>query len=248
MASGLGAVAVVALLLATGVLPLGAAGPWENGITYLRAEELAAGAVPPPYTGATSVLAAVGVASRTGGTLPVSALAAYLSSNCTVTPLGGYPFDGEMAVPVFYGSFGAGRSPFWVVVFQTSSSGPYIVTAVTDGMAEPVAELSGPACAPSGYAVNPLPDGVVDSPTAARAAWDAEGAGYAEYLGASTLVMAAFGGTSGLPYFPPLWLLVYAPCDPVLGGTSPAPAGFVALSLTTAAPLFTTVQNVGCPP
>ena len=137
------AVAVVVLLVLTGILPLFPAKPSSNGIPYSRAMELASSALPAPFAGSSRLLVAFGIASTTGGTLSAASFANATTTNCTVTELAGYPPSGLMTIPAFSGTFSSGLSPFWVAVFEASSTGPFVVVPVVLGSASPAAELSG---------------------------------------------------------------------------------------------------------
>ncbi len=242
------AVAIVALLLLTGIIPLFVT-PTSTGIPYSEAEPKAASAVPAGYGPFPLVLGATAVDSRPGAVFSAARFTNNTTASCTVTHLAGYPASGNLSVPAFSGGFDSGVSPFWVFVFTAGASGPYAVVAVVDEAAVPLAVLSGTNCPTIFSGARPLPAQLADSPQAATAAWGAGGGSvYVNHTAnASTLTMTAFGGAPSGILTVPVWLFLYSACAPIAGGTVATPAWVAAVNLTTTSFVGRAGISVNCP-
>jgi hypothetical protein len=241
--------AVVLVLIGTGILPLfPPTAAWE-GIPYSRAYTLANDSVPAGLGIHGKVLIATAIDARNATTLSPSALVANATANCTVTNLSGLPPSGQLYVPPFAGSFSAGIAPWWIFVFEAGANGPFAIVAVVNTTAFALAELSGPKCTTSSAGLDPLPSGVVDSPTAALAAWNGTGAGYVgAHPNATTLTMTAFGGiTVIVPVYPASWLFVYGSCSPLAGGSVSSTARVATVGLTSGSFVSGAPYSIHCP-
>ncbi len=249
--AGVGAAAVVALVVLAWLLPTLSAPPAADGISYAQAKPIALGGLPSGFPAAPTVLFAVAVDARSPTVLSASSLGTNTTTNCTLTKLSGYPPSGTFVVRAFDGSLGSGLAPFWGFVFEATASGPYAVIAVNGTVAVPAAVLSGSGCLTSFgtfESFRPLPALVSDSPVAAAAAWGSTGSAYvAQNPNATTLTMAVFGGTTSAPFAPPAWGFVYGPCTPLSAGTVSTPAWIIAIGISSAAVLTAGSYTIGCP-
>lgn len=245
----LGAVAVVAILLLTGVLPWLRPSAPPSAVPFSQARPAALHAVPSLLLPQPVLLVAFAIDARNATALAPSAFSNNTTANCTLTPLPDYPASGKVVVPAYSGSFASGDSPFWVFVFESGSGGPFVLVAVVNASATALAELSGANCGTGSTVPSPLPTDVVDSPAAAVVAWNVTGAAYlAGHPNATTLTLTAYGGTSsGFPTLPPLWLFAYAPCSPLSGGTVNVTARVAAVGLVSGSFYGSTPVSVGCP-
>ncbi|HTT15752.1 MAG TPA: hypothetical protein VMH49_00110 [Thermoplasmata archaeon] len=194
---------------------------------------------------------AVGVDARLPTSVPVASLSSDLGSNCTLGPVGTSELPSQLEIPAFAGSFASGVAPLWIVLLVPGSGGGVAVAAVRSGAPTVVGEVGGAGCALLDAGYTPLPAGTVDSPAVASLAWSAAGHDYVTAdPNLTTVAFAVFGGASvtslGLSG---VWAVVYAPCDPILGGTTSEPSDIATMNLTTGALLdFTANVDLDCPP
>ncbi len=249
LAAGLGVGgALVVALVGTGVIPLFVGSPGAS-VPYSTADRAATASLAPPANGSWALVGALGLDDRSAGTVAVANLTAALSSGCTATPLAGAPAAGELYLPAFAGAFSAGVAPVWLVLFEAATGGPYAVVAVLNGSAAPLVELSGGSCELEGGGVHVLPAGAVDSPPVAQNVWSAAGSSWTAVDPSLTSVLFAVagGGTYDGISISATWAVLYAPCDPLLGGPTPATGYLAVVGLTSAAVEETLGTTVDCP-
>lgn len=244
------AVAVVAALFATGTIPWRRAAS-VSGVDFARARSAAESATGAELGGSWLASGGVGVDVRLPTSVPTTNLTSVVGTNCTASALPGGTLPSQLLVPPFAGSFGSGLAPFWLFVLAESSTKEVVVTEVLNGTATPLATVGGAECAVNGPVDHPLPAATVDSPAVAGLAWQAAGQEYVSgNPSLTTVALAAFaGGTYSGISIPGLWAVVYAPCDPLLGGTVAESADVAAMNLTSGALIgFGSGVTVDCPP
>lgn len=242
------AVAVVAALFATGVIALHH-GSSTNAIAFHRAEADSLAATADGLGGTWTAIGGFGLDERSVTTVPTSDLAGLLGTDCVATPLDGQAPPTAVIVPSYSGSFGSGLSPFWVLFVTNSTPGVYVVVEVLNGTAEAIAQVGGSGCSFTGTTAVPLPDGILDSPAIASAAWDDLGQSWVTTApNLTSVALGAFGGgTSSGVAVPGYWAVVYAPCDPLLGGSVQDSAFIALFNLTVGSLVDAFSHAVDCP-
>ncbi len=241
------AVAILALIF-TGVLPLfGTNGP--TGLTFADAGRAALASAGQSLGGTWQVLGGVGLDDRVSSVLTVGNLSSTMYPNCTPTPLSGAPLSGELVVPTFAGTFSSGLAPFWLVQLEGSVSGPFVLVAVEEQNTLPLLEASGTGCLTPGTLPQPIPNGTVDSPVAAATAWGSAGSSWTRTDPAlSSLTMGVYGpGSLRSVAYSGAWTFVYAPCNPLAGGSVNETAFWAQVNLTTGAYLAGLSTSIACP-
>jgi hypothetical protein len=240
-------VGVVAALLATGVIsPHRSSGSLEP---FSQAEATSLQAASFELGGAWETVGALGFDDRAGTSLSATDLAGYLGPNCTATPLLGGLALPRLVIPPYRGSFGSGLAPVWIVLLTSTDHASSVVVDVANGTALPVAEIGGAGCSLSGASVPTLPSHTVDSPTIAAEAWNDLGKSWvAVEPNLTTVTLAAFAGGSFQGFVTSgLWATIYAPCNPLIGGSSAQTALFAAFNLTDGSLSGSTTHTVDCP-
>jgi hypothetical protein len=247
-----GAIAVAGLsfvaLVATGVITLG--GPGGSGaVPYSEARAASAATLAQNVGGNWTVVAATGVDDRSPTTVSLANASTFLGPNCTPVAPPGPPGPTELNVPSYSGPWSSGLSPFWILVLETTSTPRYGIAAVVDGSTEDSAPLNGTGCASALGTLTPLPPATVDSPTAAKVAWNSEGSmvvGVDPNLSSETMIAIGSYTHSGVTLTRE-WIVEYAACGPFVTG-SVSDAAFVAvLNLTTAAFSTAISTSTHCP-
>ena len=242
-------VGIVAALLGTGVIP------WDHstahGVVALhQAVSASLAAVASTLGGSWSVVGAIGFDERTATNLSVSNISELLGANCTATPWLGGALPPSLVVPPFSGSFGSGLAPLWIVFVTDTSGGSIVVVEVLHGSAVPLAQVGGAHCQASGTKAHPLPATTVDSPVVAGTAWDELGSSWVKVEpNLTSLTMAAFGAGSYAGVAEPgVWGIVYSPCNPLQGGSTPQTAFLAVFNLTTGGLTDSFSHGLECPP
>jgi hypothetical protein len=168
------AVAVVFLLLLSLVFFGGDSGSSNGGavaVSFSSARGTAANGSPP---GSWDLVVAEGLNLANATTLMTNLTSV---KNCTVTSFsGGIP--SSISIPSFQGNLASGVATDWVFAYVQPSTGAELEILVSNGLANPVIELSGTACAVSLNTFRAIPSDVVDSPAAAAAVAAAGGGAF----------------------------------------------------------------------
>lgn len=122
----------------------------------------------------------------------------------------------QVTVPGYNGSYSTGLAEiWWVTLVSGTSAAARLYVAVQNGSAYEVGMGKAPTCPP----VSPLPGGLVDSATAASAAFATRDG--QEFLANVTHANASYELLAGLPTFGtppiPLWLLTFDGCKGAYG-------------------------------
>jgi len=244
LAVGIG---VVATLVATGVIDWHPAA--SNSVAFREAESLSLTAVSSGLGGSWSVLGAVGFDDRTATTVTASDLTDLLGSNCTASPLPGAPLSLSLVIPAFSGSFGQGVAPLWIVFVTSGSGGSFVVVEVAGGSASPLAKIGGTNCSFTRGTAQPLPATTVDSPLVAGTTWSEMGSSWVRVEPDLTSVtLAAFGAGTYLGVVESgVWAVIYAPCNPLLGGSVEETALLAAFNLTSGDLTASFSHGLDCP-
>jgi hypothetical protein len=212
------AVAVVLLLLLS-LVGFGGGGT-SNGdsmaVPYSSAESTGAQAAAPH--GTWDLASAFGLDLANAVTIPLNLSA---EANCTVTSYAGL-LPSSLTIPSFTGNLASGVASEWLLEYLEPSTGYELAVAVTDGVANLVFEVSGPACSNTNSSMM-LPRNAVDSTTAASAVAASGGAAFlqAHPTGVS-LEMLLFPEFTG-EFNPGVeWVFSYTTCPITL--TSPPPS------------------------
>ena len=210
-------VAVVGIVL-SGFRALTLAGPGDPGngsappysLASQAANKVAAGASGGPW----DLVVAAGVHLEVATTAAANGT---VGSGCTYTSPEGGPPPPSVFVPRYEGSFSAGGSPWWGMIYFQPTSHEVLLVEVVNGSAYATVVASG-SCTSTFQNYTTIPANVVDSPTAASAAWRGGGSTFLSTHSNESfnVVLALLGGgsacvlTSG-----PCWLIEYTPCDPL---------------------------------
>lgn len=245
------AAAVVATLIVSGVIPLQPK-PATGGVPFSDARAASLAALAHLSGGPwTTVVGAVGVDVPTGTNVSAANATSLLGTNCTLGPVNGTPVASTLHVSAFSGQFDSGLAPFWLVILTNGTKTGFVAVDVEDQNATAFATLAGDGCLPSGSSAKTLPEVMLDSPSAAGDAWNDFGNGWAaaDHNLTSQLMVAYPGGSfEGFPIqIPAVWAMVYAPCNPLLGGSSSEPGFIAAVGLTSGSPLDGISHDVSCP-
>ena len=243
------AAGIVAALLGTGVIPWGRS--TANGsVAFLRADSKSLAAVAQALGGSWSVLGAVGFDERTAEDLSVSNVSRLVGANCTLAALPGGTLPAALVVPSFPGSFGSGLAPMWIVFVTDLGAGSVVAVEVLDGSAVLLGQIDGTHCPSGSLGGHPLPATTVDSPVVAGTAWNEMGSSWVKADPSLTsLTMAAFGAGSYAGVAEPgVWGIVYSPCNPLLGGSTPQTAFLAVFNLTTGGLTDSFSHGLDCPP
>jgi len=241
---------VILALVAAGVFSSTGSSRGGANPTYSGASAAAGPVAGAVSGGPWSLVAAAGIDTPVGATTNASTTT---SSNCTFTPLGAGKLGTTLHIPAYHGQFSAGASPFWGLIYIDNSTQQVLLVAVLNGTALALATGSG-SCTQTFGSLQAIPSNVVDSSTAAPAAWNDGGSAFVTAHSSLTLTMemGLVGGGSfgGLP-IGPTWVVTYSPCSAFgVGGPSGTQPEFIALidALTgaiTTATATTTVCGAG---
>jgi hypothetical protein len=239
-----GAIATVALLLFA-LLGFGSGPAAPGGLDYATARSEATPVAADVSGGSWTLRAAVGVDERNGTALSLAQAASGAGSNCTLTAEAGAPPSGEVEIPAYTGALSAGLAPVWLFIYSNGTGVPFLLVLVTAAGAVPLAEATGASCGSSLTHLGAVPTSLIDSPSAASAAWSSGGSEY----GTPTLTMIAVGaGTYGGFSIGASWVFDYAPCVLLATGGSTSGTSFLILvdGLTGAVDLSLS-QPTTCP-
>ena len=237
------AVVVVVVVLAYFALAgIGSSGG-SAGVSFATANGMANKSASGVPGGPWGLVTAIGYAPRVASQTNSSSS---IGSGCTVSPPGSGSIPTTVSIPSFSGSFSSGNALWWGLFYYQPSTQQVLVVEVTNGAATPLLIASG-SCVSTFQDLSPIPAGVVDSSTAASAAWVQGGSAFASVHSNLTLnlEMAILGGgTFEGTTIGPSWLVEVSPCLPLgLGGPSGEQPTFEAVvnatSGTLASPVVT---------
>lgn len=240
-----GAAVVVVAVLWIGSTPASSPG---NGVPFSSGEVSALAAVTAQFGGSWSALGAVGMVQEFPGEISATDLSELLGAGCTATSLNGSSSPAPIIIPTSPGGFDSGLAPLWLFFVAGPASDGLVVVEVLNGSAVPIDRIGGSGCSASSMD-RPLPGGTLDSPAVAATAWADDGKGWVTGDSAlRSLTMAVFGGGSYSGVVESgLWAFVYAPCNPLGGGTVSMPIFVALLNLTTGSLTGSIPYHVGCP-
>lgn len=216
------AVVVVLSLLLSGVLtPTHGSTGNPATPTFATASAAAASAASSTAGGPWSLVASLGLDTTLSVTENVSGVA---ESGCTFASVGTGPPPTQVYLPAYSGSFSAGASPFWGMIYVERSTQQMLLIGVLNGTALPVGVASG-SCVQTYSNLTDVPPAVVDSSAAASTAWSNGGSAFVAAHSSSTLsqemIVIGGGKFSGIT-LGASWVIEYTTCP--LNGTG-APSG-----------------------
>jgi hypothetical protein len=210
---------VIFSLVAAGVFSSGGGSSGGSTPTFLTAYAVAQPSANKVAGGPWDLVAAAGVDSPTSVTTNVSTAT---STNCVFSAVPGGTIPSSVTIPAFHGQLSSGGSPFWGMIFVNRASQQVLLVGVQNGTPQALAIGTGSCVQTFGNFTN-VPSGIVDSSTAASAAW---GDGGSAFVGAHgnltlTLEMGLIGGGTllGIP-IGATWLISISPCG--FSGSGPA--------------------------
>jgi len=219
------AIAVVLLLLLSLALigaPSGSSSAGSAAVALSAARSVAAGSA--PLNGTWKLAGAFGLDLANATTVPLNLTT---NPNCTVTSYSG-PLPGSLKIPSFAGNLSSGDAAEWLLEYVQASTGYETAVAVTDGAANLVVEISGPApeCVNTNATALGVPGNVVDSPAAASAVAAVGGTAFLQaHPRGVSLEMLLLSGALGVP-LKSQWIFGYSTCPIEFASSPPSgPAG-----------------------
>ncbi len=244
--------AVVVILLVLVLLPAlqpgGPAGGSGSALTFSGARPAADQAVSGYQGGGWTLVAASGLSSRSGVSLPVNGSSAIVtggSGSCNVTLAPGAPSNLDIPASTANGS--SGQAPAWEYIYRNAAGASLLVTEI-NGTATVVGTFNGASCTSLFGLFQPIPSGIIATPAGARATASAAAPFLASYPNA-TEVYAVIGGVNfgGVANLGATWIVLYTTCQ-----LTPSAVGFGSefmgeVNGTTGALLSAnTTTNVAC--
>ena len=206
------AIVIVGTLFATGMLHLGSSTPpAPTDLTFSQAESAAQSSSASVAGGPWYPVLGAAIVTPVAALEPATNLSAALGvANCTFLWPNGEPEN--IALPATHPSAAIGTSAYWSVSLKNASNG-LLVETVAQGVAAPLVKLGGARCAGFAAFLASFPSGVVDSPSAIKAASAVGGSAFlAEHPNATELWLAVGGiSVDGLTSTPD-WYLEYSSC------------------------------------